>query len=305
MLHRIHMAETAGCDGSARSWFHTSLRAEIAMPYVTTNDGVALYYKSWGAGRPVILIHGWPLDADSWDPQAMALAAAGFHAIAYDRRGFGRSDQPWDGYGYDSLTDDLSAVMAHAGVDSDITLVGFSVGGGEVARYMRRHRGRGVVKAVLISSVVPYMLKTDDNPKGVPQENFDEIMKGIRSDRAHFFQQIFFPQFFGTGLVSRPVSDELLAACTGIALLAGLKSTLACVESFSRTDFRNDLNAFDVPTLIIHGTADKIVPIAAAGRAAANGITGSKLIEYDDEPNGLFATASNRLTKDLLAFLAT
>ena len=274
------------------------------MPYIKTDDGTALYYKSWGTGRPVILLHGWPLASDSWDAQAMALAEAGFRAIAYDRRGFGRSDQPWDGYDYDTLADDLAAVMRGTGAESDVTLVGFSMGGGEVARYMSRRQGKGVVSTALVSSVVPYMLKTDDNPHGTPQKVFDEIGEGIKTDRAHFFRQTFFPQFFGIGLISHPVSDELLAMCTGTALHAGLKPTLACAEAFSHTDFRPDLASFTVPTLIIHGTADKTVPIDAAGRAAAKGIANSKLIEYDGEPHGLNVTAGQRLTQDLLNFVS-
>lgn len=273
------------------------------MAYLKTRDGTDLYYKDWGSGRPVILIHGWPLAADMWDAQAMAIADAGFRAIAYDRRGFGRSAQPWDGYDYDTLADDLADVMKLTDAAEDVTLIGFSMGGGEVARYMSRHSGRGVTSAALVSSVVPYMLKTDTNPEGTEQSVFDDIAKGIKTDRAHFYRHTFFPQFFGVGWVSHPVSDDVLDMTTDTALAAGLKPTLACAESFSHTDFRPDLASFKVPTLIIHGTADKTVPIDAAGRAAAKGIIGSKLIEYDGEPHGLNATASDRLTIDLLKFL--
>lgn len=273
------------------------------MAYLTTRDGVDLYYKDWGAGAPVILIHGWPLAADMWDAQAMALANAGFRAIAYDRRGFGRSAQPWDGYDYDSLADDLADVMEETGATENVTLVGFSMGGGEVARYMSRHQGRGVVAAALVSSVVPYMLKTEDNPDGTPQSVFDGITKGIQKDRAHFFRQTFFPQFFGVGMLSSPVSDEVLSMTTGTALHAGLKPTLGTAEAFSHTDFRPDLSFFHVPTLIIHGTGDKTVPIDAAGRAAARGIASSTLIEYEGAPHGLNVTDGERLTQDLLAFL--
>lgn len=273
------------------------------MAYLKTRDGVELFYKDWGQGAPVILIHGWPLAADMWDAQAMALAQAGFRAIAYDRRGFGRSGQPWDGYDYDSLADDLADVMKETGATENVSLVGFSMGGGEVARYMSRCQGRGVVKAALISSVVPYMLKTDDNPNGTPQSVFDGITEGIQKDRAHFFRQTFFPQFFGVGMLSSPVSDEVLSLTTATALHAGLKPTLASAEAFSQTDFRPDLPAFRVPTLIIHGTGDKTVPIDAAGRAAAHGIASSTLIEYDGAPHGLNVTESDRLTQDLLSFL--
>ncbi|MGI4732839.1 MAG: alpha/beta fold hydrolase [Janthinobacterium lividum] len=273
------------------------------MPYIKTRDGTDLYVKEWGTGRPVILTHGWPLNADSWDAQALALAQAGFRAIAYDRRGFGRSAQPWTGYEYDTLADDLADVMKATGADSDATIIGFSMGGGEVARYMSRHGGQDVIAAGLISSVVPYMLQTQDNPDGVPQSTFDQIADGIKKDRPHFFRHTFVPQFFGAGFISSPVSDDVIDWATSMALMAGLWPTLACAQAFSHTDFRPDLAAFRVPTLIVHGTADKTVPIDASGRAAARGIAQSQLVEYDGEPHGLNVTASDRLTKDLLTFL--
>jgi len=276
---------------------------EQNMTYIETRDGNDLYVKEWGTGRPVILLHGWPLSADMWDAQAMALAEAGFRVIAYDRRGFGRSSQPWSGYDYDTLADDLADVMKETGATRNATIVGFSMGGGEVARYMTRHGGKGLVSAALISSVVPYMLKTPDNPHGTPQETFDNIAKGIHEDRAHFFRQAFFPAFFGVGLVSHPVSDDVLTMSTNTALQAGLKPTLACAEAFAHTDFRPDLPAFRVPTLIIHGTEDKTVPIDAAGRAAAGRIASSQLIEYEGAAHGLNLTESDRLTADLLEFL--
>ncbi len=275
----------------------------IPMPYVKTRDGTDLYVKDWGSGRPVILLHGWPLNADSWDPQAMALADAGFRAIAYDRRGFGRSGQPWNGYDYDTLSDDLADVMAATGAEQDATIVGFSMGGGEVARYMSRHGGKGVIAAALIASVVPYMLQTDDNPHGTPQSTFDQIADGIRTDRAKFFHDTFVPQFYGVGMISSPVSQEQIDHSTALAMMAGLKPTLACAEAFGHTDFRPDLASFRVPTLIVHGTGDKTVPIDASGRAAAKGIAGSQLVEYEGAPHGLNVTESDRLTRDLLTFL--
>ena len=273
------------------------------MPYVKTRDGTDLYVKDWGTGRPVILTHGWPLNADMWDAQAMALAEAGFRAIAYDRRGFGRSGQPWEGYDYDTLADDLHDVMAAAGATQDATIVGFSMGGGEVARYMSRHDGTGVIAAGLISSVVPFMLRTDDNPDGVPQSTFDGMKDGIRKDREDFFRNTFMPGFFGVGYVTSPVSDAVVHGATRTAMMASLKATLACVDAFGRTDFRPDLPAFRVPTLIIHGTGDKTVPIKPSGEAASRGIAGSQLVEYDGAPHGLNVTESDRLTKDLLTFL--
>lgn len=273
------------------------------MAYITTRDDTKLYAKDWGSGRPVILIHGWPLSADSWDDQAMAIADAGFRAIAYDRRGFGRSEQPWNGYDYDTLTDDLAAVMEQTGA-TDATLIGFSMGGGEVARYMSRHSGRNVAQAALISSVVPYLLKTQDHPDGVDPSVFDEMTAGMKKDRAHFFSD-FFDTFYGVGLVSQPVSNELLTWTRTLAMQASLRATLACAEAFATTDFRGDLAAFSVPTLVIHGTDDQTVPIDVTGRVAAREIPNATLEEYDGAPHGLFATHKDRLTEDLLAFLRT
>ncbi len=271
------------------------------METVITSDKTRLYVKDWGTGRPVILLHGWPLSSDSWDDQAMAIAQAGYRAIAYDRRGFGRSTQPWTGFDYDTLADDLAAVIEQSGA-RDATLVGFSMGGGEVARYLSRHKGKGVIKAALVSSVVPYLLKTKDNPGGTEEAVFEQMAQGIRTDRAKFFAG-FFKDFFGVGMVSHPVSDEVLQWAQGLALQASLKATLACARSFATTDFRGDLAAFKVPTLVIHGTDDKTVPINISGALAAAGIPQSTLIAYDGAPHGLFATHKDRLSKDLLDFL--
>ncbi|MFV0623109.1 alpha/beta fold hydrolase [Sphingomonas sp. ac-8] len=272
------------------------------MPMIETRDGTKLYVKDWGSGPAVVLIHGWPLSSDSWDPQAFALANAGYRVIAYDRRGFGRSEQPWSGYDYDTLSDDLADVLEATGVTSGATLVGFSMGGGEVARYMSRHGGKGVAKAVLVSSVVPYMLQTDDNPEGVPQSQLEDMAEQMQEDRPKFMAT-FLDQFFGVGFITSPVSEERLQWAWNLTQQAGLKPTLACAEAFGFTDFRPDLASFTVPTLVIHGTSDNTVPIDATGRAAAAAIPGAKLIEYDGAPHGLFATEQDRLTDDLLAFL--
>lgn len=271
------------------------------MDHVITPDQTRLYIKDWGSGNPVILLHGWPLSADSWDDQAMAIAAAGHRAISYDRRGFGRSSQPWSGYDYDTLADDLAAVIKYTCAEN-ATLVGFSMGGGEVARYMSRHGGKSVTRAALISSILPYRLKAPDNPEGTEQSAFDATAQSIKTDRAKFFTK-FFNEFFGVGALSSPVSEELLEWARSIALQASLPATLACLQSFSTTDFRADLAAFKVPTLIIHGTEDKTVPIDASARIAAKGIVQSQLIEYEGAPHGLFATEKARLTKDLLDFI--
>lgn len=272
------------------------------MHMVEARDGTHLYVKSWGEGRPVVLIHGWPLSADSWDPVALALAENGYRAISYDRRGFGRSQQPWHGYDYDSFADDLADVMQAQDAGENVALVGFSMGGGEVARYMSRHQGKGVSQIALISSVVPYMLQAPDNPHGVPQEQFDTMEKGIREDRAHFFRT-FFKQFFGVGLVSHPVNDETLDLAWATAMMAGLHPTLAAATAFATTDFRPDLPSLTVPTLVIHGTADKTVPIDATAREMARAVPEAQLIEYDGEAHGVFATQTERLINDLIGFL--
>ena len=274
------------------------------MPYIEARDGTEIYVKDWGdeGGRPVVLMHGWPLSSDSWDDVAVPLADAGYRVLAYDRRGFGRSDQPWEGYDYDTFADDLADVIESAEIESGAALVGFSMGGGEVARYMSRHGGQGVSQAVLIGSVVPYLLKGPDNPNGADASVFEGIKAAIRKDRPDFFRS-FFKDFFGVGVISHPVSNAVLDWAWRLAMQAGLKGTLDCVDAFGRTDFRPDLASFDVPTLIIHGTADATVPIDASARAAAAGIKGAQLIEYDGAPHGLFATHKDRLIEDLLGFL--
>ncbi|MEO5819499.1 MAG: alpha/beta hydrolase [Vicinamibacteraceae bacterium] len=271
------------------------------MSTLTTRDGVDLYFKDWGAGRPVILLHGWPLSSDTFDDLGMALADAGFRAIAYDRRGFGRSGQPWGGYDYDTLATDLADVIEKTGARG-AALVGFSMGGGEVVRYLSTFRDHTVTRAILIGSVVPYMLQTSDNPKGTPQAVFDQMGQGITEDRATFWAS-FFPQFYGTSLLKRTVSQEVIDWSANVAMQASLKATLDCAKSFSTTDFRPDLKAVTVPTLIIHGTADATVPIDASSREAAKGIAGSVLKEYDGGPHGLLASHKDQVRDDVLAFL--
>ncbi len=273
------------------------------MTMITTRDGTQLYVKDWGpkTGRPVIMMHGWPLTSDTWDDFAVVAADAGFRAISYDRRGFGRSEQPWDGYEYDTLADDLADVIEATGAQ-DAALFGFSMGGGEVARYMSRHGGKGVSKAALIASVVPYMAQTPDNPDGVPQSVFDEMTAGMKEDRAHFFHG-FLKSFYGVGVFTGSVSEAVLDWSFQQTMMAGLRPTLACAKAFSSTDFRPDLPSFKVPTLIIHGTGDQTVPIETSGRAAAAAVPGATLIEYDGAPHGLFASNKQQLTDDLMAFL--
>ncbi len=271
------------------------------MNYVSTSDNTQLYFKDWGAGPPVVLIHGWPLSSDSWDDQALAIAEAGHRVIAYDRRGFGRSSQPAGGYDYNTLADDLAAVIAHTQI-SDIVLVGFSMGGGEIARYLSRHQRNSVVKTALVSSIVPFMRMTDSNPFGTDQAVFDAMTHALAQDRPKFLAG-FFKDFFSVSILAKTVSDPLLEWASTVAMQAGLNATLECAKAFSSTDFRDELKGFKIPTLIIHGTDDKTVPIDASARAAAHGIAHSTLIEYEGAPHGLFATEKTRLSRDLLEFI--
>jgi non-heme chloroperoxidase len=271
------------------------------MNHVRTKDDVGLRIKDWGAGRAVVMMHGWPLSSDTFDELGMAIANAGMRAIAYDRRGFGRSQQPWDGYNYDTLADDLAEVIEQTGA-RDVTLLGFSMGGGEVARYLTRHGAGNIRQAVLIASIVPYMLKTADNPHGTEASVFDGMATAIEADRAAFWAS-FFKSFYGVGMLSSPVSQEVVDWSCDLAMLASVPATLACAKAFATTDLRGDLASFTVPTLIIHGTKDATVPIEASGRAAAKGIKGSTLIEYEDGPHGLLASHKTRVAADVLAFL--
>jgi non-heme chloroperoxidase len=271
------------------------------MNHIRTTDDVRLRVKDWGRGRAVVMMHGWPLSSDTFDDLGMAIANAGMRAIAYDRRGFGRSQQPWDGYDYDTLADDLAAVIDQTKAE-DVTLLGFSMGGGEVARYLTRHGASRIKQAVLIASIVPYMLKTADNPNGVEQSVFDGMAKSIATDRAAFWPP-FFKAFYGVSLTSHPVSQEVLDWSCDVSMQASLRATLECARAFSSTDLRGDLRSFTVPTLLIHGVADQTVPIDTSARAAAKGIAGSTLIEYDGAPHGLLASHKGRLIGDVMKFL--
>lgn len=271
------------------------------MPYFSTRDGTTIRYKELGQGRPVILIHGWPLSADSWDPVMIALSEAGMRAIAYDRRGFGRSDHAASGYDYDTFADDLADLIGELGLDRTIGLAGFSMGGGEIARYLSRHGGRGVSAVALVSSVVPYMLKTEDNPDGVPQATFDQMTEGMENDYRRFFIG-FFKDFYGDGWISNAVPQEEKDWAWMTTMMAAKWAVLGAAEAFATTDFRPDLAHFDMPTLVIHGTADKTVPINATGRIVAEQVPGARLIEYDGAAHGVFATDTDRLARDLVSF---
>jgi non-heme chloroperoxidase len=278
------------------------------MKYLTTTDKITgeeirIAYSDYGTGKPVILIHGWPLSREMWEYQLEPLVNAGLRVIKYDRRGFGNSSKPWDGYDYDSLTDDLRAVIDQLNLH-DITLVGYSMGGGEVARYFGRYGSDRISKAVLISSVTPFLLKTDDNPEGVDQSVFDNLLEQIDNDRISFLDD-FGKRFFGISMISHPISVPLLEYYRMLASFATARSTKKCVVSYSQTDFREDVRKIDVPTLIIHGDADKTVPIEASSNRTALMLTGSKYQVYDGAPHGLFYTHRERLNEDLVSFITT
>jgi len=269
------------------------------MPYFKTSDNVAIHYNDWGAGKPIVLIHGWPLDGDMFEYQSVRLAESGFRVITYDRRGFGRSEQPWNGYDYGRLAQDLAELLDHLDV-TGVTIAGFSMGGGEVARYVGGMGGPRAAKAIFISSVAPYMLQTPDNPDGVEQGVFDQMIDGLREDRPAFLAD-FGETFFGVGMLSSPVSDEMLEWSLDVAMLASPRATIECVKAFARTDFRADVAAVRVPTLVIHGSSDSTVP-PAMGEATHRAIAGSTLKIYDGAPHGLFATHANDLFDDLAGF---
>ncbi|WLH10665.1 alpha/beta hydrolase [Pseudomonas hefeiensis] len=272
--------------------------------YITTRDGVHLYYKDWGPrdGQVVTFSHGWPLNADSWEAQMMFLAAKGYRVVAHDRRGHGRSSQPWEGNDMDHYADDLAAVIEALDL-KEVTLVGFSTGGGEVARYIGRHGTGRVKKAVLVSSVPPLMLKTETNPNGLPLEVFDGLRKASLENRSQLYLDIASGPFFGFNREGAKPSQGLIQSFWVQGMQGGSKNTYDSIAAFSATDFRGDLKKFDMPTLVIHGDDDQIVPIAASGRASAALIKGARLIVYPGAPHGLTETHKDRLNQDLLTFL--
>lgn len=269
--------------------------------FIETAPNVTLYVKDYGKGKPVILIHGWPLSNEMWEYQVGALLENNFRVITYDRRGFGKSSQPNLGYDYDTLTDDLKAIIDQLQL-VDVTLVGFSMGGGEVVRYFSRHKGKNISKAVLISSVTPFRLKTEDNPNGKPEEENQETVKAIKNDRIGFLDE-FGKTFFGKNLLTNPISTPLLEYYRMLCSFASPIATLECAEAFSTTDFREEMVSIKVPTLIIHGDNDKIVPIENSSNISADLIPNNTFIIYEDAPHGLFFTEKDRLNTDLIAFL--
>jgi non-heme chloroperoxidase len=272
------------------------------MTTFTTSSGVSIYYKDWGSGKPVVFSHGWPLCADAWEAQMLFLADKGYRVIAHDRRGHGRSEQPWDGNDMNQYADDLAELVNHLDL-KEMTMVGHSTGGGEVARYIGRHGTTRVAKAVLVGAVTPLMLKTDENPKGLPMVVFDGIRSASLNNRAQLYHDLATGPFFGFNRPNAKSSQGFIDAFWMQGMMAGHKNTYDCIKAFSETDFTEDLNKFDVPTLIIHGDDDQVVPIEASAIAASKIIKNSVLKIYKGGAHGLTDTSRDQLNSDLLDFL--
>jgi non-heme chloroperoxidase len=275
--------------------------AAKAPPTITTTDGTVIYYKDWGSGQPVVFSHGWPLNADAWDEQLNLMSANGFRAVAHDRRGHGRSGQPWDGNDLDTYADDLAQLIEELDL-RDVILIGHSTGGGEVTRYIGRHGTARVAKAVLVSAIPPLMLKTDGNPGGLPIEVFDEIRGGIARDRSQFYEDLSFA-FYGANREGSTVSQGVRDAFWMMSMQASYKAAYDCVKAFSETDLTEDLKSFDIPTLIIHGDDDQIVPFADSAALSSRLVPGAELNVYPGAPHGLMATRRDKFHADLLEFV--
>jgi non-heme chloroperoxidase len=276
-------------------------KGKLNQNTVTMKDGTQIYFKDWGTGQPIVMSHGWPLNSDSWESQALFLASNGFRVIAHDRRGHGRSSQPWNGNDMDTYADDLATVIETLDLKNAI-LVGFSTGGGEVARYIGRYGTKRVAKAALISAVPPIMLKTDSNPDGVPMEVFDGIRAASLANRAQLYKDLAAGPFFGFNRQGAKVSQGLIDSFWAQGMMASHKGTYECIKAFSESDFREDLKKFDVPTLVVHGDDDQVVPIQNAGIKSAKLVKNSKLIVYPGAPHGLTDTHKDKLNADLLMF---
>jgi non-heme chloroperoxidase len=274
------------------------------MPFITAPDGAQIHYKDWGTGRPVVLSHGWPLNADSWEAQQLFLAANGFRAIAHDRRGHGRSSQTWDGNEMDTYAADLAALIETLDL-RDVTLVGFSTGGGEVTRYIGNHGTERVAQLALVSAVPPLMVQREDNPGGVPIGVFDGIRAGSLADRSQTYRDLADGPFFGHNRPGVDVSRGVREAFWLQGMQSGHRNALECIKAFSETDFRGDLAKVDVPMLVIHGDDDQVVPFAVGGQASARLVDGARLVTYPGAPHGITDTHKEQLSHDLLEFLKT
>ena len=271
------------------------------MSFIKTKDGTQIYYKDWGKGPVVMFSHGWPLSSDAWDGQMLFLEQKGFRAVAHDRRGHGRSSQSSSGNDMNTYADDLAAVIEELDL-RDVTLVGHSTGGGEVARYVGRHGTRRVARVILIAAVPPLLLKTAANPEGLPMEVFDNLRSGLYKDRSQFYKD-FAPVFYGANKPGAKVSQGILDQFWIWSMQSGLKNAYDCIKAFSETDFTEDLKKFDVPTLVMHGEDDQVVPVKDSAKKSARLIKGSKEIYYPGAPHGLTATLQDQINADLLEFI--
>jgi non-heme chloroperoxidase len=270
------------------------------MATITTKDGTQLYYRDWGKGQPVVFSHGWPLTGDAFEDQMFFLASRGYRCIATDRRGHGRSSQPWEGNDLDTYADDLAELVGQLDLRGAIH-VGHSTGGGEVARYIGRHGTGRVAKAVLIGAIPPLMLKTAGNPGGLPIEVFDQLRAGVQADRSQFFKDLSMP-FYGYNRAGAKVSEGVRNAFWLQSMMAGFPACYFCIKAFSETDTTEDLKRFDVPTLILHGDDDQIVPIGASAMLSSKIVKGAKLKVYKGAPHGMCTTLKDQVNEELLAF---